>query len=62
MKCKKCFEEIVNEKPYWDESGYGYSAKLIKCPHCGAIQYYEVFEDECLDINHDLRFYEYKKG
>ena len=59
MICRKCDKEV---KPdcFWDESGYGYSAKIIRCPNCGAIKYLKVIEDFCLDINNNERFYEYE--
>lgn len=61
MECKKCKEKLDSSYAYWDESGYGYSAKIIKCPKCGAIQYLKVIEDRCLDVNNDKRFYEYER-
>lgn len=35
-ECKKCKSVIrfKQEDTFWDESGYGYSTKLVKCPHC----------------------------
>jgi len=63
MRCKKCGEEYKLNKgnTWWDESGYGYSAKLTKCPLCGSISYIKVIEDVGLDVNHDERFYEYER-
>lgn len=56
--CVKCGREFQSEIIY-DESGFGYSAKIVKCPKCGAIRYIEVTEDQGLDVNHDERFYRY---
>lgn len=44
---------------WWDEHNLGYSAKITKCPNCKTIQYLEIIEDTCLDVNNDVRFYEY---
>ena len=35
-KCDKCNKEFL-AKYWWDETGYGYSTKLTKCPDCGKI-------------------------
>ena len=45
----------------WDESGYGYSTKLVKCPECGQINIIGYVEDDGFDVNYDLRFYEYRR-
>ena len=39
ISCIQCREkyESTDELTYWDESGYGYSVKLSKCPHCGQL-------------------------
>lgn len=36
-ECKKCnsIVRFKEEDTFWDESGYMYSTKLVKCPHCG---------------------------
>jgi len=60
LKCIKCEEDLNNVTYWWDEGGYGYSAKLCKCPRCGTIQYLEIVEDKGLNINNDLRFYKYE--
>ena len=60
-KCKKCKSKFsyTPEDTYWDENGYGYSTKLVKCPDCGCINVIKYDEDSGLDLNSDLRFYEY---
>lgn len=45
----------------YDENGYGYSTEIAICPECGHIEVVKFIEDYCLDVNNDLRFYEYKK-
>lgn len=45
----------------YDENGYGYSTEIAVCPECGHIEVVKFIEDYCLDVNNDLRFYEYKK-
>lgn len=57
-KCKKC-KELFKPVCWWDESGYGYSAKLTKCPYCQNIQYVAIREDKGLNINEDERYYQY---
>ncbi len=49
------------EKSLWDESGYGYSTKLLKCPQCGIIYILKYIEDENINLNYDLKYYEYVK-
>ena len=46
MKCIKCDEDLDNVTYWWDESGYGYSAKMCRCSRCGTIQYLEIVEDK----------------
>ena len=58
LKCIKCDEDLTNVQYWWDEGGYGYSAKMCKCPVCGTIQYLEIIEDKCLDVNNDKKFYQ----
>ena len=60
LTCKKCKEKFVYfpEETWWDEKGYGYSTKLVKCPHCGCINVVKHVEDYGLDVNSDDRFYE----
>lgn len=59
--CRKC-EQIFHYQTtdcFWDDQGYGYSTKLVRCPECGQIQILEHVEDISLDINNDERFYTY---
>lgn len=59
--CSKCKQEFqYNETDcFWDNKGYGYSTKLVKCPECGQIQIIKYIEDASLDVNNDERFYIY---
>ncbi|MCR5421991.1 MAG: hypothetical protein K6E98_13410 [Lachnospiraceae bacterium] len=59
--CSLCNNEIDMEKSLWDESGYGYSTKLLKCPQCGIIYILKYIEDENINLNYDLKYYEYVK-
>lgn len=45
--CKKCHGLIryQNTDTYWDESGYGYSVKLVDCPGCGTPTVLKYEED-----------------
>lgn len=60
-KCKKC-KTIFNfdlDDAYWDEKGYGYSTKLVRCKNCGCPNVIKHITDQNLDINNDPRFYKY---
>ncbi len=59
MVCIDCNEET--SKPYWDESGLGYSVKLCSCPRCSRIYVIGYSVDKSLNINEDERFYQYNK-
>ena len=63
ITCCKCdgIIRITPEITMWDESGYGYSTKLVKCPECGQINIIGYVEDDGFDVNYDLRFYEYRR-
>lgn len=45
--CKKCGRLIKyeNTDTYWDESGYGYSTKLVDCKECGKPNVLKYEED-----------------
>jgi uncharacterized C2H2 Zn-finger protein len=58
-ECKKCGVVFNSQKYIWDEHGTGYSTKLVKCPQCSGLVVVKEFEDFCLDVNNDPRFYEY---
>lgn len=57
--CKKCDKGFVynEEDVIWDESGSGYSTKLIKCPHCGYYHVLGYIEDMALFTNVDKRYF-----
>lgn len=59
-KCNKCGMEFsyTTEEVSWNETGYGYSVKMVKCPSCGYMNV-EYIEDTSLDVNNDNRYYEY---
>ena len=59
-KCKKCGNifKFDNSQTFWDESGSGYSAKMVKCTHCDTIHVIKYVEDLGLHINNDKRYYE----
>lgn len=59
--CSSCGEfEVKPDNVWFDDSGYGYSTRLTKCPHCGKIVILKHIEDYGLDVNFDNRFYSYK--
>ena len=57
--CKKCKTDFVYfpQEVYFDDNGYGYSTKLVKCPYCGQINVVKYYEDKSFDVNTDIRFY-----
>lgn len=61
IKCQKCKQifKFHQKDTYWDEKGYGYSTKLVRCNKCNALNILKYSIDESLDINNDPRFYEY---
>ena len=57
--CTKCVEsfDLEPDKAYFDESGYGYSTKLVKCPNCNTaivVGYYKHFG---FNVNNDPDWY-----
>lgn len=59
--CAKCAETIVYDKSeaYFDDKGYGYSTKLLICPHCNTPNVLRYYEDRAMKLNRDSRFYNY---
>ena len=57
-KCKSIFS-YAPEDTWWDESGSGYSTKLCRCTECGCINVINHIEDSGIDVNKNLKFYEY---
>lgn len=57
--CRNCNQAIQykNEDTFWDERGYGYSIKLVRCPKCGHISVIKYVEDTGLNVNFDDRYY-----
>lgn len=62
-KCKACgaYFQYYDEDVRWDEKGYGYSTKYVKCSNCGRFHIIKFYEDPGLDVNNDPRFYTYKR-
>ena len=59
-KCTKCKEEFIYmpNEIIWDESGYGYSTKLVYCPYCKQLNVIKYIEDyKFTMINKDKRYY-----
>ena len=62
--CKKCKESFIFEPDecWWDEHGFGYSTKLVKCKHCGCINVVKYIEDYGFSMmNTDPRLYDYRR-
>ena len=58
--CKKCNENFVwfPNDAWFDESGYGYSTKLVRCTHCNTINVIGYIEDMAMQkLNRDKREY-----
>ncbi len=60
-KCIKCKEDISykNSETFWDENGFGYSTKLIKCKNCNCINVIKHIQDKSMELNNDKRYYKY---
>ena len=58
IRCSNC-NDVFLMKCWWDESGYGYSTKLARCPQCGKIIVVKMVEDRWMDVNSDIRYYKY---
>lgn len=58
---EKCQHDFNSKKYIWDEHGYGYSTRLVRCPQCGELVVAEVVEDYCIemlgDVGMDPRYY-----
>ena len=64
IKCKKCKTIIVYTEAdtFWDESGYGYSTKLIKCPYCGCYHAVRYEEDDWIkELDMYSKYYKRRK-
>ncbi len=63
-KCR-CGTTFQSYNYIYDESGYGYSAKLVTCPRCGnkvLVEYIEDYATEMMgNLGMDYRYYEYRK-
>ncbi len=57
LDCIKCGLEIRNKEPEWYYGSFN-DYKVVKCPHCGADNIIDVYEDANLDVNNDTRYYE----
>lgn len=58
--CKKCHTNFVfkPDETWWDEKGYGYSTKLVKCKSCGCINVVKHVEDYGFSkLNIDKRYF-----
>jgi predicted nucleic acid-binding Zn ribbon protein len=58
LVCKKCNEksEIEQDNIRWAEHGT-YSAKITKCPKCGAVNVIKTINAPGLFVNNDERYY-----
>ena len=63
IECKNCKEVISYSQDdcFWDDKGFGYSTKLIKCPKCGALIIVGYQEDRAMKLNNDDRYYDYRR-
>lgn len=59
--CKKCKTDFIflPHEAFWDDHGYGYSTKLVKCPYCGQVTVVKHQIDRSLNMNNDKRYYKY---
>lgn len=61
LTCKRCGESFSydSKDTYFDDHGYGYSTKLVKCSHCNTPNVIKHHEDKWLDVNNDEKYYIY---
>lgn len=55
MKCSDGFS-YTEEDAKWHECST-YSVKVVKCPHCKAVNVLRYIEDSGLHVNTDERYY-----
>ena len=58
--CRSCGSSFIYKPDniFWDENGYGYSTKLVKCSECGCINVLKHIEDYGFSkMNTDERLY-----
>lgn len=58
--CKKCGSSFIfkPDEVWWDEQGYGYSTKLVRCSKCNCVNVVNHIEDYGFNkINVDRRIY-----
>lgn len=63
LDCKKCETNFIYypQDVFFDDKGYGYSTKLVKCPECGCINIIRYMEDRSMKLNDDSRYYDYRR-
>lgn len=63
LTCTKCSEDFIYkpEEAFFDDHGFGYSTKLVKCPYCGQINIIKYYEDRSMKLNRDSRYYNYER-
>lgn len=59
--CTSCRERFtyMRSETIFDNHGYGYSTKLVKCKHCGKLNVIRYFEDASMKLNNDRKYYDY---
>lgn len=60
IQCKKCNSSFKYEPDdiFWDEKGYAYSTKLVRCSECGCVNVLGYVEDYGFSkLNTDRRLY-----
>ena len=62
VKCSSCCKTNTydNSEVFYDDHGYGYSTKLVKCKSCGRINIVRYYQDRAMKLNNDSRFYDYR--
>lgn len=51
-----------DSETFFDDYGYGYSTKLVKCKCCGKINIVRYYQDRAMKLNNDSRFYDYRRN
>lgn len=65
LKCGSCHKTFLYNKEtdvQFDDHGYGYSTKLVKCKCCGKFNIVRYYQDRAMKLNNDSRFYNYRRN
>lgn len=64
IECSSCHNMYMydDSETFFDDHGYGYSTKLVKCKCCGKINIVRYYQDRAMKLSNDSRFYDYRRN